>query len=176
MVKKTAARRGRVPSQKRIIDHLDRMAGISGYVISSRSADKKTREAGLRTQIKEFRPDLIIDPYRGARRRVYEVERVISNNTIFKSLVSLLFFLSKNPRSDGVLVVPDKGKPFATECLGVMSEIIRNYDRGNLGAPIKIRIELASFAEVVDAARRLDKWFKGGRAGKPPKSTFLPRI
>lgn len=169
-------RRGRIPSQNAIIKHLDRLAGISGYVITAKSADKKTQSRDVDKEIKEFRPDLIIEPYKGNYRRVYEVEKTITNNTIFKSLVSLLFFLGNNPNSEGVLVVPDKGKQFAERCLGVMSSIIRNYDRGGVGAPIKIRIEIVSFGEVVHDATVADTWFKAGKTGAPPKSKFLPRI
>jgi hypothetical protein len=93
-MKRSKIRRGRIPSQNTIINHLDRMAGISGYVVTSKSTDKK-ESSNLGEQIKEFRPDLIIEGYKGNRRRVYEVERTISNNTIFKSLVSLLYFLEE---------------------------------------------------------------------------------
>jgi hypothetical protein len=176
MAKQSKTRRGRVPSQNAIIDQLDRMAGISGYVITSKSADKKKQGRDLDEQIKEFRPDLIIDAYKGNYRRVYEVERTVTNNTIFKSLVSLFYFLGKNPTSsEGALVVPDKGKLFAEQCLEVMSDIIRNYDRGYRGAPIKIRIEIVSFSEVVADAKRVERWFDG-RKGQPPKCKFLPRI
>jgi hypothetical protein len=109
MARISKARRGRVPSQETIINRLDRMAGISGYVITSKGTDKKT-SGDLDEQVKEFRPDLIVDPYAGNYRRVYEIEKTINNNTIFKSLVSLLYFLSKNPNSVGTLVVPDSGK------------------------------------------------------------------
>jgi hypothetical protein len=176
MTKKPKGRRGRVPSQNTIIDHLDRMAGLSGYAIKSRSSDKKTN-GDLDEQVKEFRPDLIIDPYTGiSPRRVYEVEKTVSNNTIFKSLVSLLYFLSDNPNSVGTLVVPDRANKFAERCLEVMTEIIRNYDRGGRGAPLKIRIEIASFNEVVSEAERLEAWFQNGKKGAPPKSNFLPRV
>jgi hypothetical protein len=151
------------------------MAGISGYVVTSKSTDKR-ESSNLGEQIKEFRPDLIIEGYRGHRRRVYEVERTISNNTIFKSLASLLYFLGRNQNSEGVLVVPTKGKPFADQCLGAMSDIIRNYDRGSRGAPIKIRIEVVSFNEVVADAQRIEAWFKNGRKGQPPKCSFVPRV
>jgi hypothetical protein len=152
------------------------MAGISGYVIKSKSSDKKT-DGDLGEQIKEFRPDLIIDPYSGnSPRRVYEVEKTVSNNTIFKSLVSLLYFLSNNPTSVGTLVVPDRANKFAEQCLDVMTEIIRNYDRGGRGAPLKIRIEIASFNEVTSGAERLEAWFESGKKGAPPKCHFLPRV
>jgi hypothetical protein len=175
MARISKARRGRVPSQETIINRLDRMAGISGYVITSKGTDKKT-SGDLDEQVKEFRPDLIVDPYAGNYRRVYEIEKTINNNTIFKSLVSLLYFLSKNPNSVGTLVVPDSGKKFAERCLSVVSEIIRNYDRSGRGAPIKIRIEIASFNEVVSEANRLETWFIGGKKGAPPKCDFLPRV
>jgi hypothetical protein len=176
MAKKTKGRRGRVPSQNTIIDYLDRMAGISGYVIKSRSSDQKTG-GDLDEQVKQFRPDLIIDPYSGnSPRRVYEVEKTISNNTIFKSLVSLLYFLSNNPNSVGTLVVPDSANEFAEQCLSVMTEIIRNYDRGGRGAPLKIRIEIASFNEVASEAKRVETWFENGKKGAPPKNRFLPRV
>ncbi|HEX5507425.1 MAG TPA: hypothetical protein VFX37_02875 [Pseudolabrys sp.] len=152
------------------------MAGISGYAIVKKSADKKTRGLNLEEQIKDFRPDLVIDPYRGNSRRVYEVEKTITNHTIFKSLASLLYFLSKNPKSDGALVVPDKKKEFAEQCLAVLSDIIRNYDRGERGAHIRIRINVVSFNEVVRHASKLEKWFGGGRKGQPPKCNFLPRV
>jgi hypothetical protein len=152
------------------------MAGISGYVITSKSVDKRDRGRGIDAQIKEFRPDLIIEGYRGKRRRVYEVERTITNNTIFKSLVSLLYFLGKNPKSEGILVVPDKGKQFAKQCLEAMSNIIRSYDRGRRGAPTKIRVDVVSFNEVVGDAERLERWFTGGRKGQPPKSSLVPRV
>jgi hypothetical protein len=155
MAKRAKTRRGRVPSQNAIIDHLDRIAGISGYVITSKSLDKKTQGRDLDEQIKDFRPDLIIEAYKGNRRRVYEVEKTITNNTIFKSLVSLLYFLGRNPNSEGTLVVPDKKKAFAEQCLSVMSDIIRNYDRGGRGAPIKIRITVISFNDVLADARRI---------------------
>jgi hypothetical protein len=153
------------------------MAGISGYVISSRSSDKKGDEGDLGEQVKEFRPDVIIDPYSGNDpRRVYEVEKTVSNNTIFKSLVSLLYFLSKNSNSVGTLVVPDNANKFAERCLGVMTEIIRNYDRGGPGAPFKIRIGIASFNEIVREAERLETWFQNGKRGAQPKCQFLPRV
>jgi hypothetical protein len=155
---------------------LERIAGISGYVITSKSADKKTRHRDPDQQIKEFRPDLIIEAYKGTRRRVYEVEKTVTNNTIFKSLVSLLYFLGRNPISEGALVVPDKGKSFAQGCLEVVSDIVRNYDRGGKGAPLKIRVESVSFSEVVTDAKRIERWFIDGRKGQPPKCKFLPRV
>jgi hypothetical protein len=113
------------------------MAGLSGYLIQSKSSDRRTNE-DVDKQVKDFRPDLIIDPYKGTSpRRVYEVEKTTNNNTIFKSLVSLFYFLSNNPSSVGTLVVPHSATKFAQRCLDVMIEIIRKYDRGILGAPIK---------------------------------------
>jgi hypothetical protein len=176
MARKAKAKRGRVPSQNAIIDRLDRIAGISGYVITSKSIDKKKQGGDLEEEVKEFRPDLIIDAYSGNVRRVYEVEKTITNHTIFKSLASLLYFLSKNTNSVGTLVVPEKGKAFAEQCLDVMSSIIRNYDRGGRGAPIKIRIEIVSFSEVVRDSSRIESWFTGGKKGAPPKCQFLPRV
>lgn len=170
------ATRGRVPSQNTIIDYLDRMAGISGYVVASKSADQKNHHRDLDEQIKQFRPDLIIDAYKGNARRVYEVEKTVNNNTIFKSLVSVLYFLGRNPGSEGVLVVPDRGKSFARGCLGVVSDIVRSYDRGGRGAPIKIRIDIVSFSDVVTDWKRSNGWFVAGRKGQPPKSKFMPRV
>jgi hypothetical protein len=145
--------------------------------LSNQKSSDKPVGGGLDKQVKEFRPDLIIDPYSGnSPRRVFEVERTITNNTIFKSLVSLLYFVSKNPNSVGTLVVPDSKSKFAEQCLDVMTEIIRGYDRGAAGAPIKIRIGIASFNEVTTDKDRLNNWFEKGRKGAPPKCEFLPRV
>jgi hypothetical protein len=46
-------RRGRIPSQNSIIKHHDRLAGISGYVITAKSADKKTQSRDVDKEIKE---------------------------------------------------------------------------------------------------------------------------
>jgi hypothetical protein len=147
---KKSNRKGPVPSQNKIIDRLDRLAGISGYVITQKSADKKLSDK-VDQEVKDFRPDLIIDPYEGQGRRVYEVEKTVTNNTIFKSLISLLYFLGNNPKSEGVLVVPDKKKEFTEQCGDVLANIIRNYDRGRVGAPIKFRVSIISFSEVTEA-------------------------
>jgi len=172
---KQKAKKGPVPTQNTIIARLDRLAGISGYVITQKSTDKKLSGA-VDKEVKDFRPDLIIDPYINTGRRVYEVEKTVSNNTIFKSLISLLYFLQNNPKSEGTLVVPDKRKLFAETCLGVLTKIIRSYDNRKNGAPIKIRVAVISFGEVTEASAKAEKWLSGGKIGQPPKCKFLPRV
>ncbi len=166
--------KGRVPTQNTIISRLESLAEKSGYVVQTRGADKK-KTGALAEDIKRFLPDLILDAYRGASRYVFEVEKTITNQTIFKSLTSLLYFLCKNKKSKGVLVVPGRNRLFAAECLNVITEIIRGYDRGGRGARMKIFVEVVSFDEVTDNEKKVSKWFTGGKKGPPPKCKFLPR-
>jgi hypothetical protein len=124
---------------------------------------------------KKFLPDVIAEPLYGTFRRFFEVEATVTNNTVYKSLASLLHFVAKND-VEGYLVVPDKNKDFAQECLGDLREIIRAYSRTTRGRYPKVRLSILTFGEVRDHESRVLVWRENGKMGRPPVCPFFPRV
>ncbi len=125
------AHRGPLPTQPTMIDRLAILSELHGYKCNKTKKDKNTES------IKVFYPDLVAEPHKNAPRRVFEVEVTVTNNTIFKSLVSVFTFLAENSKSCGHLVVPKAKVEFAEKCTKHLIWIIRTCDRGTKGAPIK---------------------------------------
>lgn len=169
LAKRKAARRGPKWKQNRVIEELESIATSHGYKTSARKGETYT-ETG-----KEFRPDLIAKPLKGRVHRVFEVEYTVNNNTVFKSLASLLYYLSNHDGSVGALVVPAAELAFLEKCLDTEIEIIRHFNKKVKGANPKIEIALVSFEDVEADAAKVNKWEAGGRIGQPPKCRYLPR-
>src|SRR5207245_11557868 len=97
---------GRQPTQNRIIDMLDEIGNYKGYWSVPRSKSKKNpRSQELKG---EFRPDLVMNPSirSSGVAKVVEVESTVTNNTISKSIFSLLDHIARNPGTNGYLFVP----------------------------------------------------------------------
>jgi hypothetical protein len=123
---------------------------------------------------KKFLPDLIATQHKGNKKRVFEVEATVTDNTMYKSLFSLLNAL-KAGATNAYLVVPDARIEFASACLANTRSIIRHYSKAAKGAPPKIKIEVLGFSEISTHCEKTKKYESDGRAGHPPKCPFLPR-
>ena len=123
---------------------------------------------------KKFLPDLIATRYKGKKKRVFEVEANVTNNTVYKSLFSLLNAL-KAGATIAYLVVPKHRVDFASNCLTNVRNVIRHYSKPGKGRPPKINIEILSFSEVGVDCAKAKKYEENGRIGSPPKCPFLPR-
>ena len=168
--KSSKKKRGRTAGQPRIITALDEIGARSGYFVQKRGKDRQDKR-----KVKVFYPDVIARPIQGKRDRVFEVEATITNNTIYKSLVSLLHNVAGKKKSEGYLVVPDRRNEFVRTAWKVLQDIIGSYAPKRKGAPRKIPIGIITFDEVLHAEKKMIKWFDSGRVGQPPKVAFLPR-
>lgn len=173
--KQTGRKRGGMPGkrgasrrQPGIILALQRLAQANGYQAEARGKAPGTEEGA-----KTFMPDLVADPLRGTSMRVFEVEFTINNNTVFKSLVSLLSFLARRG-GDACLVVPDKRERFAQECVGEVNKIIRSFSKTTKGRFPKVPLSVITFGEVVKQDEKMSSWRDGGKKGRPPVCPFLP--
>jgi len=156
--------------QPRTIKHLTFLAGASGYNVTARKKDRAQS-----SEEKKFFPDVIAVPFKGKGERVFEVEAIVTNNTVFKSLVSVLSFLVKHKHSHGYLVVPEKDRVFAEQSWNHLKEVIRGFGKTAQGANPKVNLTVITFQQVKKDLDKHDKWFQGGRVGQPPKCKFLPR-
>lgn len=164
MAKKSGPRK-----QPSVIKCIEFVAAIHGYTAKARSKDSKTNP-----EEKKFLPDVVAVPFKGKGRRVFEVEATISNNTIYKSLISLLTSL-KGGAENAYLVVPDKSLDFVEGCLSNLKSLIRHYSRPGKGAPKKVKLEILPFSDVGESYSKARKYDDNGRRGQPPKCGFLPR-
>ena len=98
-------------NKSRITSSLILLAGLSDYQVTP----------------SKFPRGIIAAPHKGKCNCVYGVEATVTNNTIYKSLASLLSFLVKYPNSSAYLVVPQKHGPVALECQDNMTKIIRSF-------------------------------------------------
>lgn len=146
------------------------IAQTHGYQVQARKKDSK-----VSSDEKKFLPDVVAQPYKGKGKRVFEVEATVTNNTIYKSLFSLLTSL-KSGAAVGYLVVPDKRLKFATGCYANATSIIRYYSKSAKGAPPKIKLEILGFSAVAKHYAKARRYEEGGRIGQPPKCPFLPRM
>ena len=103
---------GRPITQTRTIDGIDAIAKSHGFKVLLRKGDP-----GHERTIKRFLPDLIAIPLKGKQHRVFEVEKTVNNNTVFKSIPSLAGYLVEHDGSNGYIVVPAGHKAFVDECL-----------------------------------------------------------
>ncbi len=166
-----ARKPGKPLSQSTAIKRLESLAKKYGYNTTLRKKDAK-QEAE-----KTFLPDLIADPVGKSKKRVFEVEKTVTNNTIFKSLASLLSFMRRNKGSFGFIVVPDKHHKFVEECKSELTKIIRFYSKSRKGAPTKIRLQVIGFNEVSNALKIIEEWeeLPGKKRGPRPKCEFFPK-
>ncbi len=164
------AKRGAPVKQPSVIKALKVIGENYGYKVQARGKDPK-RPAGQ----KKFLPDIIAVPFKGKERRCMEVEATVTNNTIFKSLVSLLDYLSNYKDASAYLVVRSKDRQFAEDCRKEILRLIRHFGKTVRGANPKIRLTVATFEEVMEANKKIVTWDTRGRTGAPPKCSFLPR-
>ena len=155
--------------QPSAIKCIEFIAQTHGYSVQSRKKDPK-----VSADEKKFLPDVVAQPFKGKGKRVFEVEATVTNNTIYKSLLSLLTSL-KNGTSAAYLVVPDKHIDFAEGCFSNLRSVIRHYSKTANGAYPKIKLEIIGFSSVSDNYNKARKYDDGGRIGQPPKCPFLPR-
>jgi hypothetical protein len=155
------------PSTIRIIQFI---AEFNGYKVTTRKKDKKQDP-----EEKKFLPDLVAEPFRGSGKRVFEVEATVTNNTIYKSLFSLLTAL-KNGADEAFLVVPSRKLHFAEGCLRNVHDVIGHFSKTARGANPKIRLHVVSFQDAADSHAKAEKYVGGGKIGQPPKSSFFPRV
>jgi len=156
-------------TQKAIQKKLEYLGQNHGYVVSLRKK-APDKNAG----VKKFLPDAIMKPYNSNNTRVFEVEKNVSNNTLFKSLASLLYYNSHND-SVAYLIVPGNKKTFAEGCLEAFKLIIRHHAKVVPGKHPKVRCEILTFEEVKKQAEKLERRLMAGGVGAPSKCDFLPR-
>lgn len=164
--------RGAPPTQNTVIKLLREIGEKRCYVINLRSQPKNKMDLD-----KEFRPDILAEHAMNMKARiVFEVEATVTNNTIFKSIMSLLYTIHKKLAVSGCLVIPDKHKDFATQCLNIAFEVTRSFGRRVRGANKKIPISIATFNQVRKEHKKFEDWWhKNKRQGQPPKSELFPR-
>jgi hypothetical protein len=155
--------------QPSAIKCIEVIAKTHGYVVQTRKKDAK-----VAADEKKFLPDVVAQPFKGKGKRVFEVEATVTNNTIYKSLLSLLTSL-KNGTVGAYLVVPDKHLKFAEGCFANLTSVIRYYSKSANGAYPKIKLEILGFSSVSKHYMKAKKYDDGGRIGQPPKCPFLPR-
>jgi len=156
--------------QPSAIKCIEVIAQTHGYTVQTRKKDTK-----VAVDEKKFLPDVVAQPFKGKGKRVFEVEATVTNNTIFKSLLSLLTSL-KNGTAVAYLVVPDKNIEFAKGCFANLKSVIRYYSKSAKGAYPKIKLEILGFSSVAEHYAKAKKYDDGGRIGQPPKCPFLPRL
>jgi hypothetical protein len=123
---------------------------------------------------KAFYPDLKASPIKGSSYRFFEVEITVNNNTLFKSLVSLLHFVAKHGGS-GYLVFPTREEEFATKCLETLVAIIRAFGKTLPGRDPQIPVAVVTVERVAADETKHDDWDGRGRKGRPPECAYLPR-
>ncbi|MEI7842092.1 MAG: hypothetical protein WCI39_03580 [Gallionellaceae bacterium] len=155
--------------QPSAIKRIHFIAEIHGYKVISRKMD-----AAILPDGKTFLPDLVATAHKGKGKRVFEVEATVTNNTIFKSIVSLLAHL-KGGAEQAYLVVPDKHIKFTETCWSSFKAIVRYYAKPTKGAPLKLKLDILGFSEISTHFQKAKKYEDGGHIGKPPQCPFLPR-
>ena len=154
-------------TQPAIIKALQEIADTHGYKVTTRKKD------GVKTtEKKKFLPDVVATPYKGKGKRVFEVEVTITNNTVYKSLFSLLTAL-KNDAADAYLVVPKKSVIFAEGCLANVRAVMKHFSKVTLGANKKIKLQVLAVSDVAIHHAKAKKYVAGGSVGQPPNSTVL---
>jgi len=156
--------------QPRTIKDLAHLAGANGYQVTSRKKDRNQSYEG-----KKFLPDVIAVPFKGKGERVFEVEATVTNNTVYKSLISILSFLVKHKYSHGYLVVPEKNRAFAEQSWDHLREVIRGFGKTAQGANPKVNLTVVTFQQVKKDFDKHENWFQAGRVGQPPKCKYFPR-
>ncbi len=163
-------KKGAPRKQPRVIQSLVSIAGANAYMVLPRKKDPQKKP-----DQKTFLPDVIATPFKGKGRVFFEVEATVTNNTVYKSLVSLLQFLANNNDGNAYLVVPKKAVEFTKACLEDQKRTIRAFGKTVKGANPKINLEVLSFDNVSEDETKIAKWFQGKRVGAPPKCRYLPR-
>lgn len=162
--------KGAPRKQPSIIKILEEISKNNGYIVTARKKDKSKKE-----DEKKFFPDIIANPYKGQGQFVFEVEKTVTNNTIYKSIASLLDML-KNGSHSAYLVVPKNQVQFADKCLKHMKSIINFFGKSGKGANPKINLSVISFDSVNEYYIKMTKWIDNGKKGQPPKCSFLKRV
>ncbi|MBI3398223.1 MAG: hypothetical protein HY026_03190 [Deltaproteobacteria bacterium] len=162
-------KKGSPRKQPSIIKLLEFIAQNNGYIPTARKKDKAKRLAD-----KKFLPDLVAKPYKGQSHTVFEVEKTVTNNTLYKSIASLLDTL-RTGASHAYLVVPNKKLAFAEKCVKHMKSLITYFGKTGKGANPKVKLDVISFEDVSAYYAKIEKWVNNGRIGQPPKCSFLKR-
>lgn len=155
--------------QPGLIKALKFIAETHGY-----SAKERKKDPTVDPESKKFLPDLVATPFKGTAKRVFEVEVTISNNTIYKSLFSLLTALT-NGTSQAYLVVPTKSLEFVEGCLANVTHVVRHFSKSAKGAYPKMKITLVGSEEVTQHYKKAKTYIENGKSGAPPKCHFFPR-
>lgn len=155
--------------QPSAIKCIELIAQTHGYTVQTRKKDPK-----VSGDEKKFLPDVVAQPFKGKGKRVFEVEATVTNNTIYKSLLSLLTSL-KHGTAAAYLVVPDKHLEFTEGCFANLKSVIRYYSKSANGTYPKIKLEILGFSSVAEHYKKAKKYEDSGRIGQPPKCQFLPR-
>lgn len=145
------------------------IAQTHGYKVQTRKKDSK-----VSPEEKKFLPDVVAQPFKGKGKRVFEVEKTVTNNTIYKSLLSLLTSL-KSGTVAAYLVVPDSHLEFTEGCFANLKSVICHFSKSANGAYPKIKLEILGFSAVKEHYEKAIKYDDSGRIGQPPKCPFLPR-
>jgi hypothetical protein len=152
-------------TQKKVQSLLEQLASRRGYHVSAR---KK-----LTGVVKDFRPDIVAKPPTGKADRIFEIEKNVSNNTIFKSIMSILYGIS-SAAAEGYLVVPGNRVRFAKSCIDATRLVIQRFSKKVRGAHPKVRLSVVSFENVRSHLKDVEKWDSNGRPRGVPRVPYLP--
>lgn len=155
--------------QPSTIKSIEFIAQTHGYTVSLRKNDHKASSGG-----KKFLPDVVATPHKGKGKRVFEVEATVTNNTIYKSLLSLLTSL-KTGTTATYIVVPTKRVAFTEGCLANLISVIHHFSKSASGRFPKIKLEVLSFADIAKHHKKAKTYRDRDRIGQPPKCPYLPR-
>ena len=160
---------GRQPTQNRVIDLLSEIASRKGYSYKQREKPKRvTREEELQGA---FRPDLVLTPAIGfnVAPKVLEVESTVNNQTVCKSVFSLLDYMTKVKGTKGFLVVPASRRAFAADKVRAIKDILERLQGSSKGRKRATTMTVLTFDQVRNYHERLDRYDRQGRHGQPPK-------
>jgi hypothetical protein len=157
-------------TQDSLIKALELIGQTHGYAIHKRQKDPSHDP-----DLKKFLPDLIAQRHKGKTKLVFEVETTVTNNTIFKSLLSLLTALSSGNCTQAYLVVPERGVEFTEKCFDSVKLVIKRFGKKGLGAYPKVHLDVLSAKTVTEHNTKAKAYLRNGRKGQPPKCPFMPR-
>jgi hypothetical protein len=151
-----------------VIHYIKTIAEFNSSEVQTRKQDGKTDSEG-----KKFLPDVVAVSHNSNEKRIFEVEKTVNNNTVYKSLMSLLTALMEKDCQYAYLVVPDNKIEFAEGCLKNLVRIIRRFSKISKGAHPKIKISIVGFSCISEDFKKIETYQKQGRIGRPPKCRYM---
>jgi len=159
----------KVRKQNSVIKYIKYIAEFNGMEVLTKKQDPYAKPGG-----KKFLPDVTASRRKGKEKIIFEVEATVNNNTIYKSLVSLLNAL-KSECTSTYLVVPNLKVKFADDCFAHLKSIIKHFSKSTKGANPKIKLKILSFTDIEKDYKKVEKYAHNGRKGQPPKCSYFTR-